>query len=295
MILLLMNFFWGSVYSAYKVMGQDDLPPGAIVTLRFGLAALSLFAVWPWLPGRAPRGRDLAKTCGMGLLLYVFGQRLQVYGNNLGTATNSSVLMAIDPLVTSVGAALFLHEHLGPRRIAGFALGLVGVAVLNRVWRPDFHWTGLAGSLIFVSSFVLEAAYSIIAKPIIARASLMKMLAISLLVGTVANCMIDGPHTLVVARALPLKVWLLLLYLAVVCTSIGYGVWFVVIRECPVNIAGLTIFAQSIFGAGIAAIWIHEKLHWGHFFGSLTIVAGLALGLSRQIHQPAPPAPAGSG
>ena len=35
-ILLVMNFFWAGVYSAYKVMG-DDLPTGGIVTLRFGL------------------------------------------------------------------------------------------------------------------------------------------------------------------------------------------------------------------------------------------------------------------
>jgi drug/metabolite transporter (DMT)-like permease len=152
-ILLVMNFFWGSVYTANKVMGQDNLPTGAIVTLRFGLAALSLMAVWSWLPGRAPRGRDLIKTSVIGLMVYVVGQRLQVYGNNLGTASNSAVLMAIDPLVTSVGAAIFLQERLGPRRVAGFFLGLAGVAILNRVWRPDFHWTGLLASLIFVSSF----------------------------------------------------------------------------------------------------------------------------------------------
>ena len=37
-ILLLMNFFWAAVYSAYKVIGPDLLT-GGIVTLRFGLAA----------------------------------------------------------------------------------------------------------------------------------------------------------------------------------------------------------------------------------------------------------------
>jgi len=47
----------------------------------------------------------------------------------------------------------------------------------------------------------------------------------------------------------------------------------------------LTIFAQSLFGVGIAAFWLHEKLHWGHLFGSLAIVAGLAVGLSRQVER----------
>jgi len=283
-ILLVMNFFWAGVYSAYKIIG-DGVPAGGIVTLRFGLAGLSLLIVWPWLPGPAPRGRDLINTCLMGVILLVLGQRLQVYGNQLGTAGNSSVLMAVEPLITSVAAALFLREHIGPRRLAGFTLGVCGVVLLNGVWRKDFQWTGLVPSLIFVSSFVCEAAGSVIGKPIVARASVMKMLALALLVGTAVNLLIDGPATLRAAKTLPPAAWCLLLGLAIICTAIGYGVWFVVIRECPVNVAALTIFTQSVFGVGIAALWVGERLHWGQLLGSVTIVAGLVLGLSRQVHQ----------
>jgi len=286
MILLLMNFFWAGVYSAYKVLGQN-LPSGGIVTLRFTLAALCLLAAWPWYRGPAPRGRDLLNTCLIGLLTFVLGQRLQVFGNQLGTAGNSAVLMAIEPLMASVAAAIFLREHIGPRRLAGFALGICGVALLHGVWRKDFQWTGLAPSLIFVSSFVCEAGYSVIGKPIIGRASVMKTLTLALVAGTAVNLLIDGPQTLHQAKTLPLEAWGLLFGLAIICTAIGYSVWFIVIRECPVNVAALTIFAQSVFGVAIAALWLHEKLHWGHLFGSLTIVAGLVLGLSRQISRPA--------
>ena len=66
-ILLLMNLCWAGVYSAYKVMGHE-LPTGGIVTLRFGLAGALPAAAWPWLPGAAPRGRDLVNTCLMGLV-----------------------------------------------------------------------------------------------------------------------------------------------------------------------------------------------------------------------------------
>jgi drug/metabolite transporter (DMT)-like permease len=281
-ILLVMNFFWAAVYSSYKVIGQH-LPTGAIVTLRFGLAGLCLLFAWPWLPGPAPRGRDFAMTCLMGLMLFVLGQRLQVYGNHLGRAGDSAVLMALEPLITSVVAGVFLHERIGPRRWAGFALGLGGVALLHGVWRSDFQWAGLGASLIFVSSFVCEAAYSVMGKPIVSRASVMKMLAISLGVGTAANLLIDGRATINAACTLPFQGWLLLLALAIICTAIGYSVWFIVIRECPVNVAALTVFAQSVFGVGLAALWLHEKLHLGQLFGCLVIVAGLVLGLSRQI------------
>jgi drug/metabolite transporter (DMT)-like permease len=281
-LLLIMNLCWAAVYSSYKLLGAH-LPTGGIVTLRFGLAALCLLAAWPWLPGPAPRGWDLLKTCVMGLLVYVIGQRLQVYGNQLGTAGNSAVLMAFEPVITSLAAALFLSEHIGPRRWTGFALGMVGVVLLNGVWQADFQWTGVSVSLIFVSSFAFEAAYSVVGKPITMRASAIKMVAISLTVGAAANLLIDGPTTIAAAKVLPPKAWLLLFALAIICTAIGYSVWFIVIRDCPVNVAALTIFAQSAFGVAIAALWLKEKLHWGQIWGSAAIVAGLAVGLSRQL------------
>src|SRR5262249_15494024 len=148
-----------------------DLPTGPIVTLRFGLAGLCLLFAWPWLPGVAPRGRDLAKVVVMGIILYPVGQRLQVYGSILGSAGNSSVLMAMEPLLTSVAAAIFLREHIGPRRLAGFSLAMFGVVLLNGVWRSDFQWTGLVASLIFISSFICEAAYSVVGKTVVQRAS----------------------------------------------------------------------------------------------------------------------------
>lgn len=284
-ILLVMNLAWAGVYSAYKIIGHE-LPTGGIVTLRFGLAGLCMLLAWRWYPGPAPRGRDLVGTCLMGLMVVVLGQRLQVYGNQLGTAGDSAVLMAVEPLITLVAAALFLREHIGPRRLVGFALGMCGVVLLHGVWRKDFQWMGLVPSLIFVSSFVAEAGYSVMGKPIVARASVMKMLTISLLVGTAANLLIDGPATLTAAKTLSAQSWFLLLALAVVCTAIGYSVWFIVIRECPVNVAALTIYAQSVFGVALAALWLGEKLHWGQLLGSLTIVGGLVLGLSRQIKPP---------
>jgi len=282
-LLLLMNLSWGGVYSVYKIIG---LPAGAIVTLRFGLSAVVFLLAWPWLQGSAPRGMDLVKTCFMGLVLVVAGQRLQVYGNQIGTAGNSAVLMAIEPLITTLAAALVLKEHLGPRRLAGFALGMLGVALLNGVWHSDFHMTNLSGSLIFISSFVCEAIYSVVGKPIIMRASMMKMLAISLTVGTIGNLLIDGRSTLAAAKSLTPTGWLLMAGLSIVCTVIGYIVWFVVIRECPINVAALTIFAQTIFGVALAALWVGEKLHGGHLLGSLAIVAGLVVGLSGQVHAP---------
>jgi len=277
-----MNFFWAAVYSAYKLIGPD-LSTGGIVTLRFGLAALFLLFAWPWLPGPTPRGRDLVVSSLMGIMLFVLGQRLQVFGNQLGSAGNSAVLMGFEPVITSAAAALFLRERIGPRRWVGLGLGLCGVGLLHGIWRQDFQWAGLTASLIFLSSFLCEAAYSVLGKPIVGRSSVMRMLAISLSTGTLVNLLIDGRSTIERARVLPIQAWCLLVLLALVCTAIGYTVWFVVIRDCPVNVAALTVFPQSVFGMALAAFWLHEQLHWGQLLGSLAIITGLGWGLSRQL------------
>jgi drug/metabolite transporter (DMT)-like permease len=277
-----MNVFWAASLSIYKALARD-LDPGAIVTLRFGVAALIMALFWPFYPGKSPGGKDLFKTVLMGLIVFMLGHRIQVYGNKLGTAGNSSVLMGMEPILTSVAAAFFLREHIGPRRWTGFALGLAGVALLNGFLRPDFHWAGLVPSLIFISSFLCEAVYSIMGKPLMERAGMLKIITISLLAGTAGNLLLDGRQTFLEARAMPPHFWWMILYLSTMCTALGYSVWYVVIHETDVNITALTIFVQPVAGVAIASLWLHESLHWGQLWGCLAIIAGLTLGLSRQI------------
>ncbi len=289
-LLIFMNCMWAASLSIYKALA-GHLTVGGIVTLRFGTAALCLAALWPWLPGKAPRGRDLLRTLIMGCVVFMLGHRGQVLGNKLSTAGNTSVLMGMEPLVTSVAAAIFLREHIGPRRWIGFLLGMLGVALLNGLAGAGFHWAGISASLVFVGSFVCETAYSIMGKPLVERAGMLKILTLALIFGTLANLLIDGRQTIADARTLPPHLWWWIAYLSVICTSLGYAFWFVVIRETDVNIAALTIFAQPVAGVAIARLWLHEPLQWEQFWGCVAIVAGLVVGLSRQI-RPGAGAPA---
>jgi len=281
-LLIVMNVLWAGSYSTFKVLAPQ-LDPGGVATLRFGIAAIALLACWPWLPGRTPRGNDLIKTLLMGVIVFVLAPRLQVSGVQRGQAGDAAVLMALEPLITSVGAALFLREHIGPRRWLGFCLGLGGVVLMAEVWKPGFHLPGLTANGLFVASFVCEAACSIMGKPLINRAGLLRVLALALMAGAVVNCGIDGRQTVAAAQHLSPGAWWLVAYLATICTLIGYVVWLVVIRETEVNVTVLTVFIQPVVGVVIATVALKESLHWGQLWGTLAIVVGLVIGLSRQI------------
>jgi drug/metabolite transporter (DMT)-like permease len=279
--LIAMNLIWASSYSVFKHLGAE-LPAGALATLRFGLSAIILLGLWPWLPGSGPRGRDLVRCLLMGVVVFCLAPRLQVEGVQRGLAADGSVLVALEPLVTSVAAALWLGEHVAPRRWLGFALGMGGVLCMAEVWRPGFRLPGLVPNLLIVGSFFCEATYSVMGKPLLGRVGLHKVVGVALAGGTAANLLWDGDRTLSLAPGLSGQAWGWLLYLAVVLTVFGYCFWFVVIREVEVNVAALTIFAQPVAGVILAIAWLGESIHWGQAWGTAAIVAGLILGLRQR-------------
>jgi drug/metabolite transporter (DMT)-like permease len=280
--LLVMNCLWAASYSVFKAL-SPALDAGNLTTLRFGLAALVLLACWRLFPGESPRGRDLARTMLMGILVFTIAPRLQVRGVQLGQATDASVLMALEPLIASLAAAIFLREHIGPRRCVGFALGMAGVVAMNEVWRPDFHLPGLAANALILLSFAVETCYSVMGKPLLGRANLFKILTIALLSGTSCNLALNGDAATRAAAAMSLESWLLLAYLTIICTVVGFALWFTVIQQTDISVASLTVFLQPVSGVLIAMVWLGESLRWGQLWGSLVIVAGLVIGLSRQL------------
>ena len=280
-LLIVMNLFWAGSYSAFKGL-TPMLTAGEITTLRYALATLLIGLLWPFLPGKAPQRRDLLNAAWMGILVFSVGPRLQVLGVQLGKAGDASILIALEPLVTAVAAALFLHEHVPGRRWIGFVIGMSGVLVLNLGWRTEFPWAGLAAHLIFLSSFICEAAYSVIGKPILERSGILKVVAVALGWGTLVNLLIDGPNTWRKLPGLTPTAWLVIGYLVVICTLIGYSIWYVVIRETDVSLAAMTILLQPAVGVFIAAIAVAEPLHWRQFWGSAVIVLSLIIGLNLQ-------------
>jgi drug/metabolite transporter (DMT)-like permease len=280
-LLIVMNCLWAVSYTVFKAL-SPYLNAGGVATLRFGLAGVILVLCWPLLPGCAPRGRDLVRTILMGVVVFMLAPRFQVAGVQMGKAADASVLMALEPLTTSLAAAVFLHEHIGPRRWIGFLLGLAGAILMAEVWRPEFRLPALTANALIVLSFCCEAAYSVMGKPVLARAGLFKVLAVALIAGTAANLWFDGPSTLRAAKVMPPDGWALMAYLSLVCTLLGYSLWFVVIRESEVNVVALTVFIQPLVGVMVAVVWLNESLHLGQLWGGLVILAGLIIGLRRQ-------------
>jgi len=279
-LLLALNVGW-STLPTFASRLEGTLNPAQFIFLRYGIALLALLAAWRWLPGKMPRGRDFWLTCCMGVVVFTVGHALQIAGIQRSRASDASILLALDPLVSSLGAALFLHEPIPGRRWAGFALAILGVAGMS-LWTGGGGLPGLLANLFIVLSFVSEAVWSVMGKPLIRTWGIPKVAALALLAGTTANGLLlapDIPRHASAIQNLPASAWLTLAFLGIVLTAFGYCAWYVVIREAPVSLASMTIYLQPIVGTLIAAWATGERLVLAHYLGGAVIVAGLTLGV----------------
>lgn len=124
-------FFWGANFVlAGPVM--VDLPPLWAAALRFMLGALLMFIF------ARSRGEDLAGPARSHAWVYLLLGAVGIGAFNLlffyalkdTSAVNAALIMATNPLLTTLLAAVLLGERASARHLAGLPLALVGVTVV---------------------------------------------------------------------------------------------------------------------------------------------------------------------
>ncbi|MER5170344.1 DMT family transporter [Thioclava sp. GXIMD2076] len=116
--------------------------PVQIVWLRYLSNTLLLVAIFAprlhrLLPSRQP-GLQIARGLMQLATVLLFFTAIQFIGLAEATA-----LADLNPVLVTLGAALFLGEKLGPRRLLGIAAAFCGAMIIIRPGPGVFHWASL--------------------------------------------------------------------------------------------------------------------------------------------------------
>ena len=161
---------WGTAFLLLKT-AVAQIPPATVVMERLWIGALALL-LWMKLRGHAlpplwphPDRRWLWFAI-LGLTGGTLPFALVSWGQQRLDSSLVGILMAVMPLTTAALAHLFVPgERLGARTLAGFALGLAGVALLMG---PEAlsHLGGSRGlaQLAVIAGAVLYAVQAILAR-----------------------------------------------------------------------------------------------------------------------------------
>lgn len=160
MIVLLAAMF-GASYLFIKVT-VEDIPPAAMTELRVLLAGLLLLA---YLAGRMGTSRAIGELRAawrpclvLGVINAAVPMGLVAWGETHIDSSIAGIAQSTVPIFTFLLAAKFLpHERVGPQRIAGVALGFLGVAALAGLDTSGGWWV-IAGTLAVVLSSLSYAS-----------------------------------------------------------------------------------------------------------------------------------------
>lgn len=179
----------------------------------------------------------------------------------------SSIFQAV-PLFVTIGAALFLQEHIGWRRWTCILIGLVGVIIIIR---PGSHEIAGLTSIVLLLISVLAAAVRDIATRRVPDT--IPTLYLSTMT-TVATTMVGAAIIMPLGGWSPLNVnSILLCIVAAVLLLIGYSFIIMAMRQGEISFVSPFRYTSLLWAIILSTIIFHEPPDFLTIIGALIVIS----------------------
>jgi drug/metabolite transporter (DMT)-like permease len=277
-LILLLAAMWGASYLFIK-LAVEDIPPAAMTELRVLLAGVLLFGYLAVRMGGRRAIYELRAAWVPCLVLGVINAAvpmgLVAWGETHIDSSVAGIAQSTVPLFTFVLAARFLpHEPVGLVRIAGVAIGFLGVALLAG-FPSDSGWWAVAGTLAVVLSSLSYASGGVygqlqvrdIPGPVLATGNMLAA-AVVLLPLAIADPPTTAPGSDAVAG---------LVGLILIPTFAGQLLLFRVLRLHGSRKLSIVTYLMPAFAIAYGALLLDEPVTAAMLAGFALIAVGAAL------------------
>lgn len=279
LILLVLALIWGGAFFFIGVAVRH-VPPLTYVFLRLAIGAAGL---WTYLLVRGERMSLPREVWGAILLLALLNNALPFALFGWSQTHIASGLASILNATTPIWGVVVAHfltadERMSPRKLAGVLLGFGGVATMIA---PSLLSSLGTGALAQLACVVASLSYALAA----VWARRFKKLGISPFSVTTGqltggafmmlpvSLAVDHPWT----RALPpISAWGAIIALALLCTALGYVLYFRLIERAGATNALLVTLLVPPVAIVLGAMFLGETLAPQDFAGLGLIALGLA-------------------
>ncbi len=270
---------WGTLGYFAKILYAEGVSFEALVAVRasVGWAAMLLFMLLARGVGNLRVAwRDFLFLVPLGLigigvfyLLYFFTVR----ESTVGTA---AILLYSSPAFVSLLAWVFLRETLGVLRVLALALTFGGIFLVVGGYDPEALEVGPLVLATGLLSGLTYGLYSIFGKPVARHLDPAVILSYALGFGAVLLVLFALP-TLDTLVDLTLGSYALLLMLAVVHTSLAFGLYTVGLKRLDAGQAAIVATVEPVVAGAIGVALLGETLTAPKILGALLVLAGAAL------------------
>lgn len=262
---------WGLNFVVIRV-GLDGLPPMLLGALRFVLAALPVFLVrrpnlpWRWLIA-------YGATISLGQFVFLF----EAMANGMPAGLASLVLQS-QAFFTLAFAALFLGERMRGASVLGLLIAGGGLLLIGL---QTGHSTSLLGIVLTLVAASMWAMGNVLTRKF-GKINLMGLVIWGSLIPPVPffllSLWLEGPQRIEHALLnIGTSSILALLYLALVATLLGYGLWSRLLSRYPASQVAPFSLLVPVVGLTSSALLLDERLGPLQVLGALLVMLGLLI------------------
>lgn len=271
---------WGANYAIVK-SALAQLSPLAFNALRFtGAAVVILFLTWVVERDLSVRRSDWGGLLMLGFLGSFLYQNVFIQGMARTRASNSSLILSTTPIFVALIGTLLGTEHLERRNWLGIIISCAGILLLIgggsalSVGRET-----LVGDVLVLAGTAIWATYTIVAKGVMDRNSVLKVTA--WMMASMA------PLLVLVAlpdlrqqdwRAVSGQSWLGLAYSAVLAIGIGYAAWNTGVKRLGSARTSVYSYLTPLFAVLASWVLLGEHMNALQALGAGGILLGVWLG-----------------
>lgn len=283
LLMVLTSIFWSGAFITGKI-AVGEFPPFALTFFRF-LFALPFIFVILYLrePGNfIPRGRQWLPLIVLGVI-GTFGYHSLFFTSlKYTTAMNSSLIGALNPMVTALLAVLFFSERLTPTRVFGFFLSFSGVFIFisNGELQIVSQFRFNKGDIIMMIAVCCFAVYSLLSRRYMKqyRLSPFMVTAYTFLICVVISVpfvLWEDPSTYLFSASA--KGWLSILYMSVFASLVGYLIQMVAIQRIGAPRTNIYINLVPIFTIIQSVTILGESITLFKLIGAAIVITGVYL------------------
>ena len=250
------------VAALVKLLG-NDLPVMQSVFLRYVLGLVFLAPMMRPMLQSGMSGRTLFSFTARGVI-HSAGVFCWFYAMTQITIAEVTALNYLAPVLVTIGAAVFLGEHLAIRRLLAVCAGLIGAIIILRPGVRELslgHFAMFGTAATFAVSFLLAKRLS----DTMNAATIVGMLSITVTI-------VVAPFAAVV-WVTPTAWQLFVLFLVATFATAGHYSMTLAFRSAPVSATQPATFLQLIWSAALGLLFFGEALDPMVIFGGAIIIS----------------------
>jgi drug/metabolite transporter (DMT)-like permease len=273
----LMVFFWSFNYIAAKV-ALREFPPLLLSCVRTSLAGLFMYPIYVWRFKSGPRTwtrSDVPLLIFLGVFGVALNQIFFVAGMSFTSVGHSALMIGLTPVLVLLIASILGQERVTARKMAGMAVAIGGIAVLNLAPSRSVHASVLGDFLVLMAALTF-ALYAVFGKSVAKRHD-------SITVNTFAymsSGLVLAPLTWYTGHAFPfarvsLLAWASLIYMAAISSVLCYLIFYYVLAYVPASRVSASSYIQPVLATVMAIPLLHEPITTAVAMGGMCVLAGV--------------------